>query len=206
MQIEIRAENMAIITGYVNVVERESRLLHDSRGAFIEVVKAGTFQKALEKASNVELRFNHSKLLGGTADGNLELREDSIGLYAKATITDQAVIADAKSGKLSGWSFGFHAITDSWETRSDGKNMRYLEDIDLSEVSILNVTPAYIATSVEMRDGEAHLNEFRQCDEKVDVIDDQKPANPPAPNKDDELRTLADMRRKFEFECLVKKG
>ena len=61
MQIEIRAENMAIITGYVNVVERESRLLHDSRGAFIEVVKAGTFQKALEKASNVELRFNHSK-------------------------------------------------------------------------------------------------------------------------------------------------
>lgn len=204
MQIEIRAEDMAIITGYVNVVERESRLLHDSRGSFFEVVKAGTFQRALEKASNVDLRFNHGRVIGGTAEGTLELREDNIGLYAKATIKDKDVIADARNGKLSGWSFGFHANTDSWETRSDGKNMRYLEDIDLSEVSILNVTPAYIATSVEMRDGEAHLNEFRQGDEQVEVIDTQS-NNPPAP-KDDEIRKCADMRRKFEFEYLIKKG
>ena len=41
MKIEIR-ENTATIEGYVNAVERESRVLHGADGDFIEVVKAAT--------------------------------------------------------------------------------------------------------------------------------------------------------------------
>ncbi|MBG9577793.1 peptidase U35, partial [Bacillus thuringiensis] len=53
-----------------------------------------TFEKALNKAQNVDLLFNHDKTrkLGSTENGNLELYEDNIGLRAIATVTDEQVI------------------------------------------------------------------------------------------------------------------
>ena len=63
MQIELR-ENKVIIDGYVNAVERESNLLRDAEGQFVEVVKAGTFGRALERAKAigqpVKVLLNHT--------------------------------------------------------------------------------------------------------------------------------------------------
>ena len=50
MQVEIRADKAGkksvCVSGYVNVVERESRILHDRSGPYIEKIAAGAFAKA----------------------------------------------------------------------------------------------------------------------------------------------------------------
>lgn len=164
MKIEIR-NNQVIIEGYVNAVERDSKVLPKSMSplatrSFVERVKAKTFQRALEKNDNIEIRFNHNKLLGSTKDV-LELKEDNIGLYAKAVITDDEAIEKAKNKELRGWSFGFTPIKDIWEDVDENLQRRTLEDIYLSEVSILTKTPAYIATSIEMREENCVVKETR---------------------------------------------
>ena len=59
--------------------------------------------------------------------------------------------------------------------------IRTLNGIDLREVSILDVTPAYIATSIEMRDDTQALLEFRMADEPLEVTEEPKPEPEPAP-------------------------
>lgn len=172
MQVEIRNDSIHI-EGYVNVVERDSRVLPSPRGKFIEQVKAKTFQRALDRQDNVNLLFNHKadRQLGSTKDGNLKLWEDQIGLRAMADITDTEVIQKAKENKLTGWSFAFTTIKDSWSDGQDGMQHRYLEDITLPEVSILSVTPAYIATSIESRGEDTVITEHRNVEETIEIID-----------------------------------
>lgn len=152
-----------MIEGYVNAVGRESRVLPSPNGRFVEVIEPRTFEKALQANPHVDLYFNHDKTkkLGSTTDGNLELYEDNIGLRALATISDETIIQKAREGKLKGWSFGFVSNDDKWEERDNGVKLRRIKDMDLIEVSILDKTPAYIATSIEERGEENVVLEVR---------------------------------------------
>lgn len=172
MRIEIRGDQ-AVLDGYVNAVGRESRILPSPNGRFKEQIAPKTFERALLKSENVDLLFNHNKdkKLGSTKDGNLELREDNIGLRAIATIFDEEVIQKAKNGELRGWSFGFIANKDKWEDGSDGIQKRFIEDLDLLEVSILTKTPAYIATSIEVRGEDSYITEQRSEEFTASVED-----------------------------------
>ena len=139
LNVEIRSKDTAVISGYVNAVERESRTLHRIGGTpFREVVRQGTFKKALQNGNSVELKLNHERTLCDTNSG-LELREDNIGLYARAVIVDSEVIAAAQNGKLTGWSFGFKCKKDSW---NDTGEVRTLEEIEL----ILDIKYMRLAT------------------------------------------------------------
>ena len=60
MKVEVRNDRV-IIDGYVNAVERESKVLYDTRGEFIEKIRAGVFQKALERADNVKVLLDHEQ-------------------------------------------------------------------------------------------------------------------------------------------------
>lgn len=180
MKVEIRTDGSVVLSGYVNVVERDSKPLRDVAGVFIERVKAKTFQRALDKVDDVGLMFNHTRPLGSTKDC-LTLREDSIGLYGQAVVTDEEVKKRAEAGELRGWSFGFSCNKDDWETRADGMRVRTLEDIDLVEVSILDISPAYIATSIEMRDAKECLKECRCLDEDVELIREKRKQPEPVP-------------------------
>lgn len=175
MRIELRSDNNILIDGYVNAVARDSRIMPSINGEFVEQVVPGTFHKALSRARNVDLLLNHneSRKLGSIIEGNLKLFEDNIGLRAIATITDEEVIKKAIAGKLKGWSFGFYLNNDRWETDSKGIKRRFLEDIELLEVSILDNTknPAYIATSIETRDNKEVLREIRTADFNAVVED-----------------------------------
>ena len=165
MKMEIRSSNEATIEGYVNAVERDSRPIPSPIGTYTERVAQGTFKKALSNAKKIELRFNHFKVLGDTNDGTLELNEDTIGLHAKAVIHDPEIIKKARRGELRGWSFGFR---DNNPKIEDSK--RILTDIELREVSILDKTPAYIATSIEMRSDEMLENRGYE-DSEVEIVD-----------------------------------
>lgn len=162
MRIEIRNDHV-MLDGYVNAVGRESRVLPSPKGKFIEQIAPKTFAKALMKATDVELLFNHNKSrrLGSIKDGNLELREDNIGLRAIATVSDKEVMDKAKNGELQGWSFGMAVNEDTWKDAEDGIQRRMVTDLDLFEVSILDRTPAYVATSIEARGEESIMTENR---------------------------------------------
>ena len=58
MKIEVR-ENKVIIDGYVNAVERFSKVLHDRDGNFIEKIMPKVFQRALEKNDEVKVLINN---------------------------------------------------------------------------------------------------------------------------------------------------
>lgn len=174
MRVEIR-NNSIIIDGYVNAVARDSRLIPDVKGSFREQIVPKAFQRALEKVENVDILLNHDKnrKLGSTAEGTLELFEDNIGLRAIATITDAEVIEKAKRNELRGWSFGFYSVKDRWEDIEEGVQRRYVEDLELTEVSIVDNTkvPAYSATSIETRANEEVLTETRSSDSIVKIAD-----------------------------------
>ena len=183
MKVEIRAANDATIEGYVNAVARDSRIMRRAGGGkFIEQIVPKAFERALSKAKNVEVRFNHRAALGSTKDGSLELHEDNIGLYARAKISDETIIEKAKKHELRGWSFGFVCAADRWEDAGDGMQRRFIEDMELREVSILDKTPAYIATSIEMRGEDGAFEERRLYGGDFEVRD-LSPSEPAAKDK-----------------------
>ncbi len=176
MKIEIRNGAELHISGYVNAVERDSKILPREMACgaasdFVEQVGAGVFKRAISRNPNVRLLFNHQREIGSVKGGELELREDNIGLFASAKITDTEVIAAAKRGELRGWSFGFSGAKSRWETISEKLSRRFLTDFDLSEVSILTKEPAYVGTSVEMRGEAAEIHEFRCFEDEISLED-----------------------------------
>ena len=186
MNILIRSDHVEI-SGYVNAVERPSKVLHDRSGDFIETMKEGAFKKALARNDNVRVLLNHDRKrdLGGTKDGNLELEEDNIGLKARATITDPEVVKKARAGELVGWSFGF-SDRDVINSIRDGMPHRAVKDLDLAEVSILDKrkSPAYEGTLITAR-AEEDVVHFRGEDfiDEVEVKEDQPEEQPEAPEE-----------------------
>ncbi len=174
MRIEIRSDHV-ILDGYVNAVGRDSRPVITPRGKCIEQIEPRAFEKALNRTDNVDLLLNHNKSrkLGSTKEGNLELFEDNIGLRAIATITDKEVVEKARQEKLKGWSFGQYVNKDRIEERADGIPRRYVEDLDLVEVSIVDdrLNPVYTATSIETRADKEVINEQRCNEFRAIVVD-----------------------------------
>ena len=142
LQVEIRADKKRMsVRGYVNVVGRDSRVMHDKTGPYIEQIMPGAFAKSLAAGGPVELRFDHQRTLGSTENKDeLELREDNIGLLASAVVTDSEVIAAADREELRGWSFGFVKKKDHWKTDENGTRRRFVDELELREVSILDKT------------------------------------------------------------------
>ena len=194
MQVEVRGDK-AVIDGYVNAVGRDSRPIRSQMGDFVEQVEPGVFKKALERAKNIKMLLNHraDRELGSTADGNLTLTEDSIGLRAHAEIGDEEVIRKARNHQLSGWSFGMYVNKSEMEQRSNAIPRRKLKDIDMFEVSIIDTTmlPCYAGTSVECRaeDENAALIETRAYDDTVEITE-----NLPEKYFDEAERYLAQLR------------
>lgn len=206
MKVEIR-NNSVILDGYVNVAQRDSRQLMSQRGKFVEQIMPNTFKDALQKTDNVDMLFNHNenRKLGSTKDGNLMLREDVIGLRATATVTDPEVVNKAKAGELRGWSFGFVATEERWSDGDNGVQRRYLSGLELREVSILDITPAYFATTVETR-GEGAVIELERRAEEFDFelndIDGDEGALEETPDGENEDETNEDDQEEPDYSLL----
>jgi len=180
MRIEIRADSVTI-DGYVNAVGRDSRVMRrrDTGERFIEQIVPGAFQRALTR-NEVELLLNHdSERKLGSTETNLELYEDSIGLRAHAVITDPEVIQKARDRKLRGWSFGFREAEASEEDLANGMKRRYVEDLKLEEVSIIDnrKIPCYEGTSIEARAEELLKPDMLETRAEYVEEKEQKPAD-----------------------------
>ena len=187
MRINIRADSVEI-EGYVNAVERKSKILNSRIGRFIERIRAGAFAKALQRNDDVKILLNHDpeRVLGSQKQGNLELHEDAIGLHARAIITDEDVCNKARAGDLVGWSFGFTDTDDGVERSVDSETnlpVRNVSDLNLEEVSILDrsKTPAYDGTLVSVRadgtdvyHGEAFLDDITVTEEIEERAEEER--------------------------------
>lgn len=153
MKVTIRTDSVEV-SGYVNAVGRDSRPLRDNKGYFVEQVEPGAFTRSLARFKPPML-LNHDQnhVIAKPDNKDFVIREDAVGLFAQAVITDSEVIEKAKKGELRGWSFGFVSIKESENEHGEMRH-RVLQDIDLREISLLDSsrTPAYIATSVMTRD------------------------------------------------------
>lgn len=172
MKVEVRSDKI-IISGYVNAVERDSKVLPANflsgiSKPFKECIKAGTFTKAIRNSNNILIKFNHDRKIGSTLEGTLFLKEDNIGLHARAIISDTEVISEAKKGNLTGWSFGM--IVNHDEINDTGTEMhRIIDNITLTEVSVLTIPPAYAGTSIEMRGENIETTDIRSIEDKSEI-------------------------------------
>lgn len=153
MRAELRADGLHI-SGYVNVPGRASRPVLTKHGRVIEVIEQRAFASAITRAGAIRMLLDHdqSRVLATTEEGTLNLREDEVGLRAESVVTDEAVIAGAKAGKLKGWSFNMKNVVDSIEERADGLPIRHVKSFDMDEITlVMNKVPVYSSTSIEMR-------------------------------------------------------
>lgn len=198
MRVEIRSDSV-LIDGYVNAVERESKVLSDTNGTFVEKIKAGAFTRALERAKrmhrHVKVLLNHdsNRELTSTAEATTKISEDAIGLRCQCEIRDAEIVKKAKSRRLSGWSFGFIALRAEMSGADGEIPRRNVIDLDLYEVSILDDTeiPAYNGTSIETRS--KSLDDFYEIRMKSDEIEveDKSEKNETFDNYEWENRYLA---------------
>lgn len=187
MKVELRADGVAHISGYVNVTGRESRPVMTKHGKIPEMIEPGSFQRAIdanEVGISVLLDHDPSRRLAGTTDGTLMLYEDNIGLRATTEISDPEVVEAAKNKKIRGWSFNMRNIVDEVEERADKLPLRHVKSFDMDEISlVVKKIPVYSATSVEVRADEETDIEERGMEETVEVKLPEEPEVPKDANK-----------------------
>lgn len=121
----------------------------------VERIMPGAFD---ELRGNVMALFNHdpSKILGSTRAGSLRLESRAEGLHYSVapsdTPTSQEVIANVRSGNITGSSFGFRVTDEEWRTEGD-TDIREVRKVELSDVSPVTF-PAYSGTSAGIRSQE----------------------------------------------------
>lgn len=171
MKLNFRSNGLEL-EGYINVTERPSEILSDKDGQFIEVVKRGCWKRALSSNKTIDLLYNHNpnRKIGDNKT-NLELMEDSIGLKFRALISDPDIIAKAKEGKLKNCSFGFVPKRTSKEFIG-GIEHRNLYEIELYEVSLLDIPPAYSGCSIYKRDLEGSTEEYETRSIALEVVEE----------------------------------
>lgn len=171
LNIEIRGDG-AHICGYVNATEKKSRPVVTPRGRVIEEIEPRAFQAAIDRAENVIMTKDHEALpiLAETRAGTLKLWEDNIGLYADAVVSDPETVAEARAGKVKGWSFGMSHVEDTLEERSEGLPLRKITGLDLDHITlVVRKNPIYSATSVEVRADVEVETEIRSAEDTVQV-------------------------------------
>ena len=130
-----------------------------------ESIAPGAFADCI--SGDVRALYNHNDdfILGRTAAGTLELREDNRGLWGRIKLNRNDsdamnVYERIKRGDITGCSFGFNIAEEETEYRDDGSIHWTIKKVDpLYEISP-TIFPAYEATSVSARGKQ--LDEMRE--------------------------------------------
>lgn len=157
MELERRAQSECRVTSEDGKTLRGHAIAFDSLsvdlGGFREIIAPSAVDRTLKNAEDVRALVDHDtgKVIGRTRAGTLELSKDVRGLAVKITpdlgISYASDIARAVArGDVSGMSFGFRVLEDSWNFEADPP-IRTVTDMQISEVSIV-AFPAYQATDI----------------------------------------------------------
>jgi uncharacterized protein len=161
------------ISGCVNLTGSYSRVIKRSKVMFVERIAPGAFEKALQHAKNIKLLAYHDEgiTLGSIKHGNLKLWEDNEGLKCECVVFHPEIIKMAKEKKLDKFSFGFRPLKEHFEEihpRKDGVKLRVIEDMELTEVSILDKyhRAAYQNTLMKVRIRPLNIDQYLSFHQK----------------------------------------
>ncbi|MEL4203022.1 HK97 family phage prohead protease [Plesiomonas shigelloides] len=160
---EIRTSELAAkdqkLVGYVVRWNSLSEIIWDE---FREQFALGAFSDCLGSGADVRALYEHDskQLLGRTQSGTLVLTEDNIGLRFELTPPNTQLGNDVLElvgrGDITGMSFGFRALQESW----DVVPTPYIRTVTAAELREITVTsmPAYPESGVEI----AHRSLYSQ--------------------------------------------
>lgn len=130
--------------------------IEDMFGTYRERIAPGAFRRTLGIRMPV-LQFDHGThpLIGSIPLGRItSLTEDDHGLRVKARLSDnwlvQPVRDAIRDGGITGMSFRFRIVNETWGRGNDGMEERTISEVELFEVGPV-VFPAYEQTSVGVR-------------------------------------------------------
>lgn len=139
------------IKGYALVFNR----LSEDLGGFREQIAPEAVLRTLREGLDVRALFNHNPeiVLGRTKAGTLRLDKDPHGLAVTIDPPDPVnppnLLESIRRGDISGMSFSFRTLEDSWDFKTDPPT-RTLLDMIVREVSPVTF-PAYSDTSIAVR-------------------------------------------------------
>lgn len=159
------------LSGYAAVFNQDTEI-SSWEGTFTERIAPGAFKKTLsERTPVMQFDHGHDPRTGTVPIGvYTELREDTHGLFVAGRLHDNDLVLPIRqaiaSGALTGMSFRFRVIQDTWMD-SKGRKLdanqaedemyrgnpvaRTIREVALSEAGPV-VSPAYAGTSVGVRD------------------------------------------------------
>ena len=154
------------IEGYFAVFEQETKLWE----GYYEKIARGAFDNSI-KNNDIRCLFNHDSgfVLGRNISGTLELKTDTYGLWGRVKINPNDsnamdVYARVERGDISGCSFGFNPIKESYENINDGI-LYTVEEADTAEISVCTF-PAYPMTEIQARQKNMNISKERQLEQK----------------------------------------
>lgn len=158
LRITKSEDDKPVIEGYAAVFNK----LSENLGGWREKIAPGAFKNTIKKDDiRALIDHNSSLILGRNKAGTLSLAEDDKGLRVNVTPPEtnagKDILESIERGDVTGMSFGFKTITDSWET-IDEVEIRILKEVKLYDVSPVTF-PAYPDTSVGVRSFEQHKEE-----------------------------------------------
>ena len=154
VKFEIRAvggdDGMPQIVGHSAVFD----VLSEMMWGFREKIAPGAFAETI-KEDDIRALFNHDSnyVLGRNLSETLSLKEDDTGLWIEVDPPDtnyaRNLIQSIERGDITGMSFAFRTITDSWNIVED-EDIRTLEKLKLYDVGPVTF-PAYPETDAAVR-------------------------------------------------------
>ena len=150
-----RADDGLTLEGY-GAVFNEWTSIEDQYGEYRERIMPGAFKRTLGQRMPI-LQFDHGAhpLIGSIPLGRItSIVEDDHGLRVKARLSDnwlvQPVRDAIRDGGITGMSFRFRIMDETWSRGQDGMEERSIREVALYEVGPV-VFPAYEQTSVGVR-------------------------------------------------------
>jgi HK97 family phage prohead protease len=191
LELRVKGDQNPVIEGYAAVFNSLSQDL----GGFREKIAPGAFARTIKNNKDIVSLFNHDPgvVLGRTGNGTLTLREDKTGLYMEVTPPNTAAARDVveviRRGDVTGQSFQFVTVRDSWEglDSNEADTVRTLEEVRLMEAGPV-VFPAYEQTAVSAR----ALKQVRGDLHSQDPEPSQEPSDPPQGETPEHSEAVAD--------------
>lgn len=172
--VEFRAEASAdglTLEGYAAVFNQTTEI-NSWEGNFDEQIAKGAFAKTIRENKPV-LQFDHGQhpMIGSIPLGTIKtIREDEHGLFIRARLSDnwlvQPVRDAIRDGAITGMSFRFRVINETW-TQRNSLPLRTITEVALYEAGPV-VFPAYSQTSVGVR-SRAVLTALADPDVRADL-------------------------------------
>lgn len=150
--------------GYASKFNERTEIGNPMSWGFFEEIASGAFTKTLQEGDQRFLVDHLSNLVvSRVSAGTLRLSTDAVGLITdsdlnakKSYVSD--LIENLSDGSITGMSFGFQTVKDSWQTidveLANGKTieaeLRIVQEVKLWEVSAVTF-PAYDTTEASLR-------------------------------------------------------